>query len=120
MNCQSWLGVVYFVDGWKCNLVLLTLEQVVNGGTTNNLTKVIVDNVLQYECHDFNFGFVTKSKTWKGAAESATQESHSHSWECERVEGNEPTHSQVDSHFGSFSFYKVFNFKKVISGGQIH
>jgi hypothetical protein len=24
------------------------LEQLVNGGTTNNLTKVIVDNVLQY------------------------------------------------------------------------
>ncbi len=42
MDFQSWLSVhVYLVDG--------TLEQLVNGGTTNNLTKVIVDNVLQYE-----------------------------------------------------------------------
>ncbi len=66
MNCQYWLSVVYLIDGWKCNLVLLTLEQVVNSGTSNNLTKVIVDNVLQYECHHFNSGFVNKAKTWKG------------------------------------------------------
>jgi hypothetical protein len=39
---------VYLVDGLKCNLILLTLEQLVNGGTTNNLTKVLMDNVLQY------------------------------------------------------------------------
>jgi hypothetical protein len=58
---------VYLIDGWKCNLILLTLEEVVNGGTMNNFTKVIVDNVLQYECHDLNFGFVTKAKAWKGA-----------------------------------------------------
>ncbi len=49
MDYQSWLGVhVYLVDGQKCNLVLLTLEQVVNGGTIDNLTKVIMDIVLQY------------------------------------------------------------------------
>jgi hypothetical protein len=49
VDYQSWLGVhVYFVDRWKCNLVFLTLEQLVNCGTTNNLTKVIVENVLQY------------------------------------------------------------------------
>jgi len=42
MDFQSWLSVhVYLVDG--------ALEQLVNGGTTNNFTKVIVDNVLQYE-----------------------------------------------------------------------
>jgi len=27
MDSQSWLGVhVYLIDGWKCNLILLTLE----------------------------------------------------------------------------------------------
>jgi hypothetical protein len=50
MDFQSWLNVhVYLVDGWKPNPILLTLEQLVNGGTIDNLTKVIVDNVLQYE-----------------------------------------------------------------------
>jgi hypothetical protein len=49
VDCQPWLGVhVQLVDGWKCNPILLTLEQLVNGGIVNNLTKVIVDNVLQY------------------------------------------------------------------------
>jgi hypothetical protein len=49
VDFQPWLGVhVQFVDGWKCNPILLTLEQLVNGGIVNNLTKVIVDNVLQY------------------------------------------------------------------------
>jgi hypothetical protein len=28
VDFQSWLGVhVYFVDGWKCNFVLLTIDQ---------------------------------------------------------------------------------------------
>ncbi len=50
MDFQSWLNVhVYLVDGWKPNPILLTMEQLVNGGTIDNLTKVIVDNVLQYE-----------------------------------------------------------------------
>jgi hypothetical protein len=49
VDFQSWLGVhVYFVDGWKCNLVLLTLEQLINGGNIDNFTKVIMDNLLQY------------------------------------------------------------------------
>jgi hypothetical protein len=34
-------------------------------------------------------------KMW---TKNATQKSHSHSWECEKVWGNEPTHSQRDSH----------------------
>jgi hypothetical protein len=50
MDCQSWLGVhVYRVDGWKCNPILLSLEQLVNVGIVDNLTKVIVDNVFQYQ-----------------------------------------------------------------------
>jgi hypothetical protein len=39
---------VYLVDDWKLNPILVTLEQLVDGGTINNLTKVIVDNVFQY------------------------------------------------------------------------
>ncbi len=86
MDCQSWLSVhMYLIDGWKCNLVVLTFVQVVNDGTTNNLTKVIVDNVLQYECHDLNLGLVTKAKAWKGVGRKCNPGSHSHSWVCEKV-----------------------------------
>ncbi len=60
MDFQSWLSVhVYLVDGWKPNPILLTLEQLVNCGTTDNLTKVIVDNVLQYGGLS-KFDFVSK------------------------------------------------------------
>lgn len=38
----------YIVDCWKCMLILLTLEQEVNGDTTNNFTKVIMGIVLQF------------------------------------------------------------------------
>jgi hypothetical protein len=44
MDCQSW----FIVDGWKCILILLILEQVVNHVTIDNCTKVIVGNVLQF------------------------------------------------------------------------
>jgi hypothetical protein len=38
LDCQSWLVVyVYIVDGWKCISILLTLEQVVNGGRTKHV-----------------------------------------------------------------------------------
>jgi hypothetical protein len=60
MDFQSWLSVhVYLVDGWKLNPILLTLEQLVNGGTIDNLTKVIMDNVLQYGGLS-KFDFVSK------------------------------------------------------------
>jgi len=36
------------VQGWKWIPILLTLEQMVSGGTTDSLTKVIVANVLQF------------------------------------------------------------------------
>ncbi len=39
---------MYLVVGWKHNLVLLNLEQLVNGGITNNFKKVLMDNVFQY------------------------------------------------------------------------
>jgi hypothetical protein len=39
---------VYLVDGLKRNPILLTLQQLVNGGIVNNLTKVTMENVLQY------------------------------------------------------------------------
>jgi hypothetical protein len=46
-------------------------------------------------------GSQPKQKHGKVLAKSATQESHFHSQECERMWKNELTHSQMDFHFGS-------------------
>jgi hypothetical protein len=40
---------VYVVKGWEHIPILLTLEQMVFGATTNNLIKVIVANLLEYQ-----------------------------------------------------------------------
>jgi hypothetical protein len=53
-------------------------------------------------------------KVW---AKNATQESHFHSRECE---GMNPTHSQVDSHFGSCNPYGNLNLQKDISRVKTH
>jgi hypothetical protein len=39
---------VYVVEGWKHLLILLTLQQVLEGSNVDNLTKIIVDLLLIY------------------------------------------------------------------------
>jgi hypothetical protein len=56
----------------------------------------------------------------KVQVESATQESHSHSQECERVWGNDPTHFQVDFYFGSWTPYEVLSFQRAIWKVKTH
>ncbi len=38
--------------------------------------------------------------------------------ECKRVRGNEPSHSQGSSHFGSWNFGGLQNFKRAIVGSK--
>jgi hypothetical protein len=46
MDCQGWIVVhMYMVEGWKHVHILLTLEQILFGVTTNNLIKVIVGSI---------------------------------------------------------------------------
>jgi len=42
------------------------------------------------------------------------------SWECKRVWGNEPPHSQMSSHFGSWSPNGLPNLQRVIAGVKTH
>jgi UDP-N-acetyl-D-mannosaminuronic acid transferase (WecB/TagA/CpsF family) len=49
VDCQSWISVHgYVVIDWKRTHVLLTLERVIEGGTTDNLTVVIVNAARAY------------------------------------------------------------------------
>jgi hypothetical protein len=42
------------------------------------------------------------------------------SWECKRVWENEPSHFQVNSHFGSWSPNGLSNFQRAIEGVKTH
>jgi hypothetical protein len=42
------------------------------------------------------------------------------SWKCKRVWGNEPPHSQVNSHFGNGSPNGLLNFRKAIAWVKTH
>ncbi len=49
IDCQGWIVVhIYVVEGWKHIHILLTLEHVLFGATTNNLIKVILGSLLEY------------------------------------------------------------------------
>jgi hypothetical protein len=53
-------------------------------------------------------------------ADIVIRKSHSHFHECKKMWGNEPTHSQVDSHFESWNLYEVTNIQRAIWGVKIH
>jgi hypothetical protein len=67
--------------------------------------------------HDPNIGFVIKANASKGAG-----------WKCNLgitftflgMWRNEPTHSQVDSHFGSWNPYRILDFQRGILGVKTH
>jgi hypothetical protein len=73
-----------------------------------------------FMCHDLSLGLVTKARAWKGAGWNATRESRSHFWECGKMWGNKPTHSQVDSHFGSSSLDGLPIIQRVVWKIKIH
>jgi hypothetical protein len=46
---QSWVNVhAYFVEGFKCTLILLNLERLVGSGIINNLTNMILNFLMVY------------------------------------------------------------------------
>jgi hypothetical protein len=57
--------------------------------------------LLGLDVTTLTLGSLPRQRHGKVWAKSATQESHSHFWECEKVWGNELAHFQMDSHFGS-------------------
>jgi hypothetical protein len=72
-------------------------------------------------CHDPNLGLATKAKAWKSAGQECNLKitfALPRVWV--RVWGNEPTHSQMDSHFGSWNPYGAPNFQRVIWRVKTH
>jgi hypothetical protein len=56
----------------------------------------------------------------QGCASKSKPGSHTTCFkECRKVWGNEPSYSQVNSHFGRWSFGGLPNFQKVIAGVKI-
>jgi hypothetical protein len=46
---QSWVNIqAYLMDGFKCILILLNLEKLIDNGTIDNITVVILNCLLVY------------------------------------------------------------------------
>jgi hypothetical protein len=72
-------------------------------------------------CRNPSLGLATKARACKGVGQERKLNSHiSCSQECKRVWGNEHSHSQANSHFGSWNFGGFSNFQRMIVGVKTH
>ncbi len=81
-----------------------------------------IHSFVQYHCFCYNpsFGLVTKARGCKVASQERSPGSHvACSRECKRVWGNRPSHSQGNSHIGSWSPGGLLNFQRAIVGVKI-
>jgi len=65
---------------------------------------------MDSQCHNLSFGLATKGKACEGASQVWNPGVTFHALGSVRVWGNEPSHSQVSSHFGSLSPSGLLNF----------
>jgi len=75
-----------------------------------------------HNCRNFNLRLTTKARAYKGGGQKKNLgikfHAHGSVWKCEWK--NEPPHSQMKSHFGSWSPDGLPNFKKEIIKVKIH
>jgi len=72
-----------------------------------NLTLLVHHESL---CPNPKLKFIIKARACKGAGQEWAQESHFMLQECRKVWWNEPSHSQMNSHFGNWSPNGFSNF----------
>jgi hypothetical protein len=78
------------------------------------------DDITFVTCHNLGLGLTTKARVYKGAGQDWVRGHISCSWECKRVWGNKPSHSQVNSHFGSWHHSGFPNFQRAIVEAKTH
>ncbi len=79
--------------------------------------SIIFHYHLHHICRNPNFGLATKAKGLTTVRAKTRPRSHiTYSWECKKVWGSEPSHSQGNSHFGRWSPGGLPTFQRVISG----
>jgi hypothetical protein len=79
-----------------------------------------MDLIVEVFCHNLNLGLATKTKACESAGQEWTWESHFMFSKVQESWKNEPPHSQVNSHFGSWSPNRFLNLQKVIVGVKTH
>lgn len=89
--------------------------------SSNHVFLLNINLLLLWNCHDFSPIMCLRSrqahgKVWAG---SVTWKSHTHSQECERMWGKEPTRSQVDSHFGGWIPMNFQTFREKFEGSKL-
>jgi hypothetical protein len=75
------------------------------------------DEAFKGKCHNPSIGFVTKAKAWKGVGQKCNP---GITFGLLGMWRHEPTHSQMDSQFGSWKPHGVSKFQKCILGVKIH
>jgi hypothetical protein len=110
-----WLCVMRWTEG---NDVNISIPQWRNFSWWQNNSLQTSSN-FPLICRNPSLGLMTKARACKVTSQEGSQGSHtSCSWECKKVWGNEPTHFQRSSHFGSWSPGGFSNFHRIISGVQ--
>jgi hypothetical protein len=71
-----------------------------------------------HSCHNPSLRLATKAKACKVTGQEGARESPHMLVGVQRVRGNEPSHSQVNSHYGSWSPNWIFEFLKHNFRGQ--
>lgn len=112
--CMKWCGSKFYNYFFCDNQNWI---QITNG----ILYFIIIGlNLLQshyHLCHDPSIMLATKAKAWQSAGRKCNL---GVTFTLVGKWGNESTHSQVDSYFGSWNPYGVLNFQRGISRVQTH
>jgi hypothetical protein len=98
---------------WSCNLLKMFSQSQFHPLSANYMKGGMHVITFEGKCRNPSFGLATKARVCKGAGQDWA-------WECKRVWGNEPSHSQMNSHFGSWSPNGLSNLQRVIAGVKIY
>jgi hypothetical protein len=86
---------------------------------SHQLIHLLAHSLTHPPCHDPNLGFTTKTMAWKDASlKCKSRVTFALMGVRRNVWGNEPTHSQMDSYFESWSLYRIPRFSKNDFKGQ--
>jgi len=107
---------ILYIKFWKDSQSLCTSNlQTIDNNQVESLCKPTIDidyyHIWSQIFHNFRLGLTTKANAWKGVGRECNLVVTFTLPKCKRVWGNEPTHSQVDSHFGSWSPCGLPNFQ---------
>jgi hypothetical protein len=81
---------------------------------------ILIEELWFRVCHNPSFRFATKTRLYKSANQIVSPRVTFHAPKSVRKWENEPPHSQMNSHFGSWRPNGLSNLERAIIGVKIH